>query len=79
MIALQLSPPIPVFIPSRQSAGFAHVMLDYGPEYDTLWVVVLANGEWWTLRQAELRGQENQTFGRPKAADKTLEEWRTPP
>lgn len=61
---VQLDPPIPVWIPSRAQAGLAHLVMDDGIEHDTLWVVFLMDGEVWTFRQAEIRGQANATLGR---------------
>ena len=62
---LQLTPPIPVWIPSKRLAGMAHALIDDGIEHDALWVVIQADGEVWTYRQSEVRGQANATLGRP--------------
>jgi hypothetical protein len=60
---LQLTPPIPVTTP--RGKGFAHVLIDYGMEYDLCWVVFLDDsGECWTFRNSEIRAQKNLTFGR---------------
>lgn len=60
---LQLNPPIPLVTP--RGAGLAHCLIDYGPEYDLLWVVFLdSNGECWTYRNSEVRAQKNITMGR---------------
>lgn len=59
---IQLNPPIPVMTPN--GAGFAHVLADYGPEYDLLWVVFQDTGECWTWRNSDIRAQKNITFGR---------------
>lgn len=61
---LQLVPPIPVWIPSKRISGLAHVIIDDSVEHDTLWVVIQQDGEVWTYRQAEVRGQSNATLGR---------------
>jgi len=61
---LQLVPPIPVWIPAKRQAGMAHVLIDDGIEHDTLWVVIQHDGEIWTYRQADIRGQANVTLGR---------------
>ena len=60
---LQLDPPIPLSTP--RGKGLAHVLLDYGPEYDLCWVVFLdETGESWTFRNPEVRALTNETFGR---------------
>lgn len=59
---LQLNPPIPVITPKGK--GFAHLVIDYGPEYNLLWTVFLDNGECWTYDNKEIRSQENATLGR---------------
>lgn len=60
---IQLNPPIP--LETSKGKGFAHVMIDYGPEYDLLWVVFMdATGECWCVRNAEVRMQKNWSLGR---------------
>ncbi len=59
----QLSPPLPLETP--KGTGLAHAVIDYGPEYDLLWVVFDdATGECWTWRNPEIRGVKNITMGR---------------
>lgn len=61
---LQLKPPIPVI--TLKGKGLAHVLIDYGPDHDLMWVVFQdATGECWTWRNSDVRGQENITMGRP--------------
>ena len=61
---LQLNTPIPVITPKGK--GLAHVLIDYGPEHDLLWVVFQdENGECWTFNNKEVRGQVNVTMSRP--------------
>ncbi len=61
---LQLNPPIPLETP--RGRGFAHLVLDYGQEFDLLWTVFIdATGESWTFRNPEVRLQPNATMGRP--------------
>lgn len=61
---LQLNPPIPVLTPKGR--GLAHVVIDYGPEHDLLWVVFQdETGECWTFNNREVRGQQNITMNRP--------------
>lgn len=60
---LQLNPPIPVMTP--KGAGIAHVLIDYGPEHDLLWVVFLTESmECWTYSNKDIRAEKNITFGR---------------
>ena len=59
---LQLNPPLPVITP--KGPGIAHVLIDYGPEQDLIWVVFQQNGECWSWRNQEVRADENITFGR---------------
>ncbi len=62
---LQLNPPIPVNTPKGK--GMAHVLIDYGVEFDLCWVVFIDESkECWTFKNQEIRAQENITFGRLK-------------
>ena len=64
---LQLNPVIEVDTPKGR--GHAEFLLDYGPEADLLWVVVMRDtGEIWTLRNADLRATANVSIGRKLAA-----------
>ena len=64
---LQLSPVLEVDTPKGR--GHAEFLLDYGPEADLLWVVVMRDtGEIWTLRNADLRATANVSIGRKLAA-----------
>jgi hypothetical protein len=66
-VILQLSPVLEVDTPKGR--GHAEFLLDYGPEADLLWVVVLRDtGEIWTLRNADLRATANVSIGRKLAA-----------
>jgi hypothetical protein len=59
----QLNPPIPVTTP--KGAGFAHLVIDYGPEHNLFWVVFIdATGECWTYSNQDIRAQKNITLGR---------------
>jgi hypothetical protein len=43
----------------------AHVLVDYGPEYDLLWVCFQDDtGECWTWSNKDIRAQENITYNR---------------
>ena len=60
---LQLNPPIPVETPKGN--GMATVLIDYGPDYDLLWVVFIdETRECWTYNNKNIRCQPNITMGR---------------
>lgn len=59
---LQLNPPLPLKTPKGD--GLCHVLIDYGPETDLLWVVFLDNGEVWTFGNRDIRAPKNITMGR---------------
>ncbi len=51
---LQLNPPLPLNTPKGE--GFAHFLIDYGPESDLYWTVfITATGEIWTFSNREVR------------------------
>lgn len=64
---LQLNPPIPLQTPKGE--GLATLVIDYGPDYDLLWTVILTKGEHageiWTYPNPKVRGVQNITLGRP--------------
>ena len=62
MMMIQLNPPLPIVTP--KGPGLAHIVIDYGPEYDIVWVTFLENGECWSYRNQEIRAERNITFGR---------------
>jgi uncharacterized cupin superfamily protein len=60
---LQLNPPIPMNTPKGE--GFAHILIDYGPESDLYWTVLItATGEIWTYPNHQVRATKNITLGR---------------
>jgi hypothetical protein len=64
----QLSPPLPLETP--KGGGWAHFVIDYGPESALLWVVFLdADGACWTVPNPEVRMSFNWTIGRRRPAD----------
>lgn len=68
---LQLNPPIPLMTPKGE--GIAHVLTDYGPEFDLMWTVFLnANGECWTFPNPEVRATKNITLGRIPCQNKNI-------
>lgn len=63
MSMLQLDPPIPMVTPKGE--GFAHILLDYGPESDLYWTVLITEtGEIWTYANRHVRAAKNITLGR---------------
>ncbi len=60
---LQLNPPLPMLTPKGE--GFAHILIDYGPESDLYWTVfITATGEVWTFSNRDVRASKNITLGR---------------
>ena len=60
---LQLNPPIPMCTPKGE--GFAHFLIDYGPESDLYWTVFITEtGEIWTYANKYVRASKNITLGR---------------
>jgi hypothetical protein len=60
---LQLNPPLPMNTPKGE--GFAHFLIDYGPESDLYWTVFITEtGEIWTFSNREVRACKNITLGR---------------
>ena len=60
---LQLNPPIPMNTPKGE--GFAHILIDYGPESDLYWTVLITEtGEIWTYANRFVRASKNITLGR---------------
>lgn len=60
---LQLNPPLPMLTPKGE--GYAHFLIDYGPESDLYWTVfITATGEIWTFANHAVRASKNITLGR---------------
>lgn len=60
---IQLNPPIPVGTPKGKA--IAHMVIDYGPESDLLWVCFQDDdGACWTWRNQDIRAQKNISIGR---------------
>src|ERR1044071_2726582 len=65
----QLNPPLPMETP--KGSGWAHFVIDYGPETALLWVVFMdADGACWTIPNPEVRMSYNWTMGRRKLRDR---------
>jgi hypothetical protein len=65
----QLEPPFPLHVVDR-GKGMAVAVIDYGPEFDLLWVTAMDDGgEIWCVPNAQVRMQANWSMGRrPQAA-----------
>lgn len=69
---VQLNPPLP--LETSKGAGWAHFVIDYGPESALLWVVFMdADGACWTVPNPEVRMSHNWTMGRRKPEDREAE------
>jgi hypothetical protein len=59
---IQLNPAIPVT--TAKGKGFAQVLIDYGMDFDLLWVVFISHtGECWTFKNNEVKAIDNITYG----------------
>lgn len=62
---MQLNPALPIVTPKGK--GLAQVLIDYGPEHDLIWVVIQDDGECWSWRNQDIRGERNITYNRDPA------------
>ena len=63
MNLLQLDPPLPLRTP--KGSALAHVLIDYGPEHDLVWVCFQDDtGECWSWSNRDIRAHKNITMGR---------------
>jgi hypothetical protein len=61
----QLNPPLP--LDTSKGEGWAHFLIDYGPESALFWVVFMdKDGACWTVPNPEVRMHHNWTLGRRK-------------
>lgn len=68
MSLTQLAPPLPLHVLER-GKGQAMAVIDYGPEFDLLWVVALdEGGEIWCVPNPQVRMQANWSLGRSPAS-----------
>jgi hypothetical protein len=59
----QLNPPLPLLTPKGKA--WAHLVIDYGPEADLMWVCFQDDdGACWTWCNRDVRIQTNATLGR---------------
>ncbi|CAM3212732.1 hypothetical protein SPAN111604_10845 [Sphingomonas antarctica] len=66
MAFTQLDPPLPMTVEDRGD-GYAVAVIDYGQEFDLLWVVALdASGEIWCAPNPKVRMQGNWSMGRAR-------------
>lgn len=61
---LQLNPMIPIVRLSDNMKGYAFLVIDYSQEHDLLFTCAMNNGEIWTLKNTELRFDNNISLGR---------------
>ena len=58
---MQLNPPLPVLTPKGKA--WAHVLIDYGPEADLIWVCFQdETGECWSWGNKDIRLQGNMSL-----------------
>ncbi|GAA4037476.1 hypothetical protein GCM10022281_17680 [Sphingomonas rosea] len=63
----QLEPYLPLHVVDR-GKGVAVAVIDYGPEFDLLWVVAMDDGgEIWCVPNPQVRMQANWSMGRRAA------------
>src|ERR1700731_1743852 len=71
-VLTQLNPPLP--LETSKGPGWAHFVIDYGPESALLWVIFMdADGACWTVPNFEVRMSYNWTLGRRKPEDREVE------
>jgi hypothetical protein len=69
-VFVQLNPPLP--LETSKGSGWAHFVIDYGPESALLWVVFMdEEGACWTVPNAEVRMSFNWTLGRRKPEERS--------
>lgn len=62
-VLLQLNPCLPLETP--KGPGYAHLCIDYGMEFDLIWVVYIdKTGECWSFGNRDVRMQRNITMNR---------------
>ncbi|NBS71189.1 hypothetical protein EBT31_20120 [bacterium] len=64
----QLNPPIPVITPKGNA--WAHLIIDYGPEADLVWVCFQDDtGQCWSWGNKDIHAQQNLTLRRTLLKD----------
>lgn len=75
---LQLNPPSPMNTPKGE--GFAHILIDYGPESDPYWTVLITEtGEIWTYANKYVRASKNITLDRVHPSSSAVPEAKMSP
>jgi hypothetical protein len=70
IVFVQLNPPLP--LETSKGSGWAHFVIDYGPESAPLWVVFVdEDGACRTVPNAEVRMSFNWTMGRRKPEERS--------
>lgn len=65
MSLTELRCPLECVVTSKEGVkGHAHSVIDYGPEAHLIWVVIIENGECWSVPNPEIRFASNWTLGR---------------
>ena len=60
---LQLNPPIPIYTPKGKAV--AHILIDYGIEFDLVWVSFNhTDGQCWCWSNKDITIDKNITIGR---------------
>lgn len=73
MAVNQLNPPVPLHVLGKGD-GLAIAVIDYGPDYDLLWVTIInETGEVWTANNKNVRGVKNWSIGRGLQATPTID------
>ena len=55
-----------LYLNTPKGEGRAAFLIDYGPESDLYWTVILPSGELWTVCNTEVTVVENWTLGRKR-------------
>lgn len=67
---LQLNPPLPIVTPKGKA--IAHMVIDYGPEHDLVWVCFQKDKQIWCYRNQDVRADDNVTYDRQDWMTKAL-------
>lgn len=61
---IQLNPMLPIVRVSDSMKGYAFLVIDYSQEHNLMFTCIMNNGEIWTLKNSEIKGEQNITLGR---------------
>lgn len=61
----QLDPPLPVIVPEKNLAGWAHLVWWQSLEHSLYWTIALDDGRVWTVPNEKIRFGPNWTAERP--------------